>query len=136
LEAKSLMTYRDAARVRRFEEALVPRVLMGDAGAREAFIDHLFGPLRARKGGAVLETALLALATTGFNHKKAAENLKIHLNTLRYRLARAADIMRANLDHPELRFRLQLAARILDFAHNPQVENLSAEHIGPRGVSS
>ena len=119
VEAKSLLTYRDASPIRRFEESLVPRVLMGDQGARDAFIDDLFGPLRAKKGGSILETALLALAKNGFNHKRTAEQLKIHLNTLRYRLAHAAEMLHLSLDEPETRFRLQLAARLLDFAHNP-----------------
>lgn len=118
VEAKSLLTYRDASPIRHFEESLVPRVLMGDGAARDAFIDSLFGPLRAKKGGAVLEQALLSLAKSGFNHKKTAESLKIHLNTLRYRLAHAAEVLGLSLDEPETRFRLQLAARLLDFAHN------------------
>jgi len=118
-EAKSLLSYRDPAPVRHFDESLVPRVLMGDAGARAAFIDDLFGPLRSKKGGATLEHVLLSLAKTGFNHKKTAEELKIHLNTLRYRLAHAAETLGLNLDEPETRFRLQLAVRLLEFAHNP-----------------
>ncbi len=119
VEAKSLLSYRDASPIRQFEESLVPRVLMGDPGARDAFIDDLFGPLRSKKGGHVLEQALLSLAKSGFNHKKTAEQLKIHLNTLRYRLSHAAEILHLSLDEPETRFRLQLAARLLDFAHNP-----------------
>ncbi len=118
-EAKSLLTYRDATPVRRFEESLVPRVLMGDAAARAAFLEDLFGPLRARKGGRALEQAVLALAKSGFNHKRAAEELKIHLNTLRYRLGHVAEVLGLNLDEPETRFRLQLAVRLLDFSHNP-----------------
>jgi len=118
-EAKSLLAYRDVMPIRHFDESLVPRVLMGDAGARAAFIDDLFGKLREKKGGATLERALLALAKTGFNHKKTAEQLKIHLNTLRYRLSHAAEMLGLNLDEPETRFRLQLAARLLDFSHNP-----------------
>jgi purine catabolism regulator len=118
-EAKSLLGYRDVMPIRHFDESLVPRVLMGDPGARAAFIDDLFGKLRAKKGGATLERALLALAKAGFNHKKTAEQLKIHLNTLRYRLSHAAEILGLNLDEPETRFRLQLAARLLDFSHNP-----------------
>jgi purine catabolism regulator len=119
LEAKSLLNYRDSSRVRRYEESLVPRVLMGDEGARETFIEDLFGKLRAKKGGGVLELALLTLAKSGFNHKKTAEALEIHLNTLRYRLARAGEILQMSLDEPETRFRLQLAARLLDFGHSP-----------------
>ena len=117
-EAKSLLNYRDEGPVRLFEEALVPRVLMGDPGAREAFIESLFGPLRAKKGGRVLEQALLMLAKSGFNHKKTAAALNIHLNTLRYRLARAGGFMQMGLDEPEARFRLQLAVRLLEFEHS------------------
>lgn len=118
-EAKSLLNYRDPAPIREFAESLVPRVLMGDPVARAAFIDNIFGKLRGKKGGFVLEQALLALAKSGFSHKKTAASLNIHLNTLRYRLAHAAEILGLNLDETETRFRLQLAARLLDFAHNP-----------------
>lgn len=117
-EARSLLNYRDVTQIRHFDESLVPRVLMGDAAARAAFIVDLFGALRAKKGGETLERALLALAKSGFNHKKTAEQLKIHLNTLRYRLAHAAELLGLNLDDPETRFRLQLAARLLEFGHN------------------
>ncbi len=115
-EALALLNYRDPAKIRRFEEALVPRVLMGDTGAHDAFIDHLFGPLGSAKGGETLRRALLELAKHGFNLKQTAEALHIHTNTLRYRLSHAADALKLNLDDPEVRFQLQLAARILDFA--------------------
>jgi PucR family transcriptional regulator, purine catabolism regulatory protein len=115
-EAQSLLGYPDGARVRRFEDALVPRVLMGDAGAHEAFVDHMLGPLRTRKDGKALEDVLLALARHGFNLKVTSEALKIHLNTLRYRLAKALEALRLDLDDPDTRFQLQLAARILDFS--------------------
>lgn len=114
-EAQSLLTYRDPAKIRRFEEALVPRVLMGDTGAHEAFIDHLLGPLRTARGGETLERVLLALAKNGFNLKQTAEALRIHTNTLRYRLTRALEALHLDLDDPEVRFQLQLAVRILDF---------------------
>lgn len=117
-EAQSLLSYRDSAKVRRFEDALVPRVLMGDAGAQEAFIDHLFGPLRDARGGGMLERVLLAFAEAGFHLRETAEKLSIHPNTLRYRLARAVDVLHVDLEDPETRFRLQLAVRILDFANN------------------
>ncbi len=115
-EAQSLATYTDGAPVRRFEDALVPRVLMGDAGAREAFIEHMLGGLRSRKDGRALEDVLLALARHGFNLKMTSERLGIHLNTLRYRLAKALEALHLDLDDPETRFQLQLAARILDFS--------------------
>lgn len=115
-EARSLLNYPEEARVRRFEDALVPRVLMGDAGAHEAFIEHTLGALRSRKDGRALEDVLLALARHGFNLKATSEALGIHLNTLRYRLGKALDALHIDLDNPETQFQLQLAARILDFS--------------------
>jgi len=93
-------------------------VLMGDPGAREAFVDDLFGALAKRKGGATLRGALLAFARAGFNFKETARKLQIHQNTLRYRLGRAVEWTHLDLAEPENRFRLQLAAHLLDFAHN------------------
>ena len=117
-EAQSLLSYRDASKIRRFEDALVPRVLMGDPGARTAFIDDLFGPLQVHKNGEMLKRVLLTYARTGFNFRQTAETLGIHPNTLRYRLNRAVEILKIKLDDSEIRFRFQLATRILDFLHN------------------
>jgi purine catabolism regulator len=117
-EAQSLLGYRDDVMIKRFDDALVPRVLMGDAGAREAFIDDLFGALQARKGGDVMKSVLLTYARTGFNFRQTAQRLGVHPNTLRYRLNRAMEVLTIRLDDPDVRFRLQLAARILDFLHN------------------
>ena len=117
-EAQSLLSYRDATKIRRFEDALVPRVLMGDPGARTAFVEDLLGPLQAHKNGDMLKRVLLTYARSGFNFRRTAESLGIHPNTLRYRLNRAVEILKIQLDDPEIRFRFQLATRILDFLHN------------------
>ena len=116
-EAQSLLSYADGSAVQTFEEALVPRVLMGDAGAHGAFVEHIFGDLRKRRDGAMLEAVLLALAKHGFSLKASAEALGIHQNTLRYRLSKALDLAQLDLDDPEDRFALELAARILDFSN-------------------
>ena len=115
-EARSLVTYADGTPIRRFEDALVPRVLMGDAGAREAFVEHILGGLRGRRGGHALEEALLVLARQGFNLKATSEALGVHLNTLRYRLAKATEALHLDLDDPDTQFQLQLAAKILDYS--------------------
>ncbi len=126
-EAQSLLNYRKDAAILTFEEALVPRVLMGDASARDSFIDELFGSLKARKGGATLREALLALARTGFNFKETAVQLTIHPNTLRYRLTNAAETTHLDLEDPEVRFRLQLAVRLLEFPDKNEKENCGAQ---------
>jgi DNA-binding PucR family transcriptional regulator len=55
---------------------------------------------------------LVGYLDAGGNYRRAARDLTIHVNTLRYRLQRIAGIIRADLDDPEQRFRLQLAARL------------------------
>jgi purine catabolism regulator len=113
-EALSLLSYRHREPVCYYEDLLVPRVIMGDAGARETFLNDLFAPLRARRSGAQLAQALLALARGGFRFREAAAALGIHPNTLRYRLDRATQMLGIDLGDADVRFRLQLASRLLD----------------------
>jgi|SRR5579884_4381 len=113
-EALSLLSYRHREPVCYYEDLLVPRVIMGDTGARETFLNDLFAPLRARKSGTQLAQALLALARGGFKFREAAAALGIHPNTLRYRLDRATQALGIDLDDADVRFRLQLASRLLD----------------------
>ncbi|HTX59360.1 MAG TPA: PucR family transcriptional regulator ligand-binding domain-containing protein [Verrucomicrobiae bacterium] len=114
-EALSLIGYRNRGKVCVYEEVLVPRVLAGDLEARRTFIAELLDPLRAQRGGAALVAAILELARNGFRMRETAGALAIHPNTLRYRLARIADVLGVRLDDEEVRFSLQLAARLLDF---------------------
>ena len=113
-EALSLLTYRDRPQLCGYDDLLVPRVIMGDAKARETFLDDFFGPLRDRKNGRDLAKALLALARNGFRFRQAADALGIHTNTLRYRLDRVSEVLAIDLSDAEIQFRLQLAARLLD----------------------
>jgi len=113
-EALSLLTYRDRPSLCTYDDLLVPRVIMGDASARETFLNGFFGPLRERKNGRELAKALLALARYGFRFRQAAEALSIHPNTLRYRLDRVSETLGIDLSDADVQFRLQLAARLLD----------------------
>ncbi|MDQ2866051.1 MAG: PucR family transcriptional regulator ligand-binding domain-containing protein [Candidatus Eremiobacteraeota bacterium] len=113
-EALSLVSYRDRPSLCTYDELLVPRVIMGDAAARETFLDGFFRLLRERKNGKELAKAMLALARHGFRFRAAAEALCIHPNTLRYRLERVSEILGINLGDIDVQFRLQLAARLLD----------------------
>jgi len=113
-EALSLLFYRHRDPVCFYEDLLVPRVIMGDASARETFLADLFAPLRSRKSGPQLTQALLALARSGFRFRETAATLAIHPNTLRYRLERATEALGVDLDDADVRFRLQLASRLLD----------------------
>ena len=110
-EAQFLIEFGGSERVLRYEDVLVPRVLLGDAAARDAFLKSFFAPLEGRRGGAALREALLRYAHEGFAFRKTADALGIHPNTLRYRLERASEAIGIALDDAETRFRLQLAAR-------------------------
>ncbi len=118
LEALSLLPHARPGETLRYEEMLVQRVLSGDASARDAFLEQLWGPLRRARGGEVLVGSLLALAEQGFHRRRAAAALHVHPNTLRYRLERSADLLQLDLGDPEIRFRLQLAAKLMSAAHN------------------
>jgi purine catabolism regulator len=111
-EAQFLIEFGGSERVLRYEDVLVPRVLLGDAAARDAFLKSFFAPLEGRRGGAALREALLSYAHEGFAFRKTADALGIHPNTLRYRLERASEAIGIALDDAETRFRLQLAARL------------------------
>jgi hypothetical protein len=55
---------------------------------------------------------LAAFLDAGGNASRAAANLHLHLNSLRYRLQRISEICGVDLADPETRFRLQLALRL------------------------
>ncbi|MDQ2857469.1 MAG: PucR family transcriptional regulator ligand-binding domain-containing protein [Candidatus Eremiobacteraeota bacterium] len=112
-EAQQLLGYDGLARLARFEDVLVPRVLLGDAAARDGFLDELFRPLEGHKGQAAMREALLCYAEHGFAFRRTAAALGVHPNTLRYRLERASLLTGLALGEPDTRFRLQLAARLL-----------------------
>ncbi len=131
-EAISLIGYRNRARLCEYDRVLVPRVIAGDAEARKAFLERLLEPLLQQRGGKALAGAVLEFARAGFRMREASERLGIHANTLRYRLARAADALGLRFDDTEVRFELQLAARLLEdggSSHFTQA-NLSPASIG------
>ena len=114
-EALSLVRHRSRKRVCNFDDVLVPRVISGDAEARRTFISDLLRPLQSQRGGSALVDAVLALARNGFRMRETAEELAIHPNTLRYRLNRASEMLDLQFDRADVRFSLQLAARLLEF---------------------
>jgi PucR family transcriptional regulator, purine catabolism regulatory protein len=113
-EALSLVRYRNRSMVCEFDDVMVPRVISGDEEARRTFVEDLLGPLKAQRAGGALVAAILELARSGFRMRETATSLGIHPNTLRYRLARASEILKMRFDDPEVRFQLQLVARLLD----------------------
>lgn len=111
-EIADLIEHVRPGRIHYFSEAVFPRVLAGDPAAQKIFLDRLFGAMGSdRKGQHLIDTAI-ALADEGFNLQRAAERLDVHISTLRYRLAKLAEVTGLPLGTVEGRFRLQLGVRL------------------------
>ncbi|MEW5920845.1 MAG: helix-turn-helix domain-containing protein [Bacillota bacterium] len=83
----------------------------------QEFLDQTLGALlkydRAKKNEILIPTLKSYLACN-CNNQKTADNLFIHLNTLKYRLQKIQDIGAVDLNDPESRLDLQLALKILE----------------------
>ncbi|WP_340009154.1 PucR family transcriptional regulator ligand-binding domain-containing protein [Paenibacillus sp. FSL K6-0276] len=122
-EVSSILPHINFGQIHRYEDLLVPRVLMGDHDARTSFLGKLFDPLRRSKNGDVLIHTLLAFARLGFQLKKTATELNIHPKTLRYRLNRAIAIGNFDLNESETQFHLQLAIHIITLENQRELTN-------------
>ncbi|MFD0693548.1 PucR family transcriptional regulator [Paenibacillus sp. GCM10027628] len=111
-EVNSILPHIQFGQLHRYQDLLVPRVLMGDLDARSSFLSKLFDPLQRNKNGKVLIHTLLAYANQGFQLNKTAEELNIHPKTMRYRLDRAITLGDFDLEKAETQFHLQLAVRL------------------------
>lgn len=87
-EVLALAAYAQPGQLRSYAEVLVPRALSGDRDAQADLMRGLLEPLRGARGGAALIATVQALCDTGFAQTEAAARLKIHGNTLRYRMDR------------------------------------------------
>jgi hypothetical protein len=68
---------------------------------------------------------LEAYLRSGCRKSKTAELLYVHLNTVKYRLAQISQRLGADLDDPEVAFRLDLSLRVLKFLNlQGRTENL------------
>jgi purine catabolism regulator len=112
-EARSLLPQLAPRRVLVYDAWLVPRVLLGDTDARAALLDEAFGPVHALRGGERLVATVVAWARAGFEVKRTAQSMGVHVNTVRYRLERVSQALHADLADPGVRFKLQLAGELL-----------------------
>ncbi|MEJ8822479.1 PucR family transcriptional regulator [Variovorax humicola] len=111
-EVADLMEHVRPGRIHHFSEAVFPRVLAGDPAAQKIFLDRLFGAIGSDKRGEHLIETAIALADEGFNLQRASQRIDIHISTLRYRLAKLAEVTGLALDTVEGRFQLQLGVRL------------------------
>lgn len=112
-EVRAMLPHLEKGRCFAYDELLLPRLLAGEKDARAPFLQSLFQPFAAVRNGRLFVETLAETARCGYQLKRAAERLRIHPKTLRYRLDRAAEIGGFDLADEETRFRLQLAARVL-----------------------
>lgn len=87
--------------------------VVADSGGLGEFVDLHLGPVLRhdeRKKSQLLQT-VDALFRSGDNLRLAADQLNVHVNTLRYRISRIEQLTGLRLDHPEDRQSLYLAAR-------------------------
>lgn len=63
-----------------------------------------------------LSETLLAWLRNDGNVSAAAEDLHVHVQTLRYRMTRLKELLGDALDDPEIRYELEFALRAADFA--------------------
>lgn len=101
----------------RFEDLGVYRLLAGDGdpGELHRYVEECLGPVLAydKEHGSQLVRTVATYLETGCSLERAARELFIHRSTLKYRLARAGELLGKDLTDPEVRFNLQLAARTL-----------------------
>jgi GAF domain-containing protein len=105
----ALVTYEDLGPLRFLIDA-------PDTTAMSAMVRDLLGPLAdhdARRNGELLLTLRTYLAAGG-HHPTTAERCHIHVSTLKYRLAKIAEILERPLTDPSARFELSLAFEVLD----------------------
>lgn len=103
-----------AKRFLHIDDLGVHRLLMPGAEAGDAVLEAPIERLEhagATLGFDPLETLTVYL-DSGASPAEAARRLHVHVNSVRYRLERVAEIAELDLADPEQRFRLQLALRI------------------------
>jgi purine catabolism regulator len=113
LEVTTLLPYLKFGVCQRFEDLLLPRVMMGDPDARVIFLSQMFDPLRRARRGETLLYTVQEFAHCDFSIKATAERLHMHPKSLRYRLQRIAQIMGIDWHAQEDRFSVQFAVQLL-----------------------
>ncbi|MBN9045612.1 MAG: helix-turn-helix domain-containing protein [Rhizobiales bacterium] len=98
-----------------------------DAADVKSFVGETIGAIRAHdalNGTQFLET-LKSFIRAGYRNQECADDLGIHVTTLRYRLNRIAEIFRLDLESSSNRFDLELAIRLSEIIPHASVEAVS-----------
>ncbi|MFE0268602.1 PucR family transcriptional regulator [Nocardiopsis alba] len=97
----------------RWDDHLSELLLSRDTALVAAMARRLLAPLRGMRGPQRdrMADTLLAWLESGFNANEAAERLRIHPQTVRYRMRRLEELFGARLREPDTRFELGLVLR-------------------------
>ena len=104
---RAVSAWPDAPRPVSSDALLAERTLAGDDDARRRLVDDIYRPLADRDDD--LLTTVSAYVGCGGSVERAARELYVHPNTVRYRLQRAGQICGVNLLDPRGRYVAQLA---------------------------
>lgn len=85
-----------------------------DSADMRSFVDGAIGPLIAhdRENGTPYLETLAAYVRSGCRSQQCANDMGLHVTTLRYRMARIADLLGIDVDTPDRRFSVELALRL------------------------
>jgi DNA-binding PucR family transcriptional regulator len=87
-----------------------------DPAPLQEYVDEQLGALlhRAGRDDMQLVVTLRAFLEADGHHGTIAERCHIHKSTVKYRLARIAEVLGRSLSDPEVRFELRLAVALAD----------------------
>ncbi|MDD3654970.1 MAG: helix-turn-helix domain-containing protein, partial [Desulfotomaculaceae bacterium] len=98
-----------------FDELGVYRVLLSvDRSILEELTQRALGPLLKDEHKEELLSTLNSYLRSGGHQQQTAEECFIHLNTVKYRLKKVAQLLNINLSNPEERFELNFVLHALD----------------------
>jgi len=95
------------------EDHLADLMVLGGAGIAERVAARRLAPLDGltEKAAARMRATALAFVRHGGNSVAMAEELHVHPQTVRYRVARLRELLGEQLEDPDARFELELALR-------------------------
>lgn len=115
LEARAIIPWARPGHITSHHETVLPRIFDGDSSAKRQFMDRMLAPIRASLHADTYVDTLKTLVACGFNQTRAAEAMSIHHKTMHYRVNRLQEMLDMPLADSEVRFRIDLLFRLLEF---------------------
>jgi hypothetical protein len=112
----------------RVEDHLADLLLLGSGGIAERIAARRLAPLEGltEKAGARMRQTAHAYVRHGGNSVAMAEELHVHPQTARYRIARLRELLGEQLEDPDARFELEIALRARVFRDRIRISDAEA----------